>query len=550
MPHTSADQMPPRAGDMSERHPLRTDLAKAALVALMALVSAWIGIALRPAGDLSAFWPANALLMGMMIRWPGLARPAAWAAAAAGLVAADMLMGNTWLKASVLSAGNLVGVAIGFRLARRMSPRDRLLRRPSALVWVMLIALAASIATAATAAFSNVLLFDKTFGQSFCIWLTTELANYIVILPLVLTFPDPTAARQELHRLFSAPPRLKAAVPLLSYLACMAMAPVVGGPGALAIPVPSLLWCALTYGQAAASVLTLSFAVSTLVFLSISTNGVESLDRADLLSLRLGVMLVALGPITVASVMAERNDLLARARVARKAAEDAMAARTLLLATMAHELRSPLTAVVGFSGLMARQTLGPMGNPKYVDYAQTIEMAGSHLSDLVGDLLDTARVEAGRFELNPTNVASQKIVEQSLRLVRGLAVDGRVELTVLPSAWPEVFADPRAVKQVLINLLSNAVKFSPAGGVVEVGGEVSGERLVMFVTDTGPGVAPEDAAQLGKPYVQGAGEETNRRGWGLGLMLSGELVAMHGGALRLESRSGGGARAAFDLPLA
>jgi len=261
-------------------------------------------------------------------------------------------------------------------------------------------------------------------------------------------------------------------------------------------------------------------------------------------------MLVALAPIAVASAMAERNALLAEARAARKAAEDAMAARTLLLATMAHELRSPLTAVVGFSGMMAKQTFGALGHPKYIDYAQTIEMAGSHLSDLVSDLLDTARVEAGRFELSPASVASQKIVEQSLRLVRGLAVDGSVSLVVAPSAWPEVHADPRAIKQVLINLLSNAVKFSPPGGVVEVSGRTEGDRLVVHVKDSGPGIPPEELPLLGRPYAQAPGEESRRRGWGLGLMLSGELVAMHGGTLRLESTPGAGATALFDLPLA
>jgi two-component system cell cycle sensor histidine kinase PleC len=248
--------------------------------------------------------------------------------------------------------------------------------------------------------------------------------------------------------------------------------------------------------------------------------------------------------------MAERNELLAEAQAARKAAEDAMVARTLLLATMAHELRSPLTAVVGFSGMMAKQSLGPVGHPKYLDYAQTIEMAGSHLSDLVSDLLDTARVEAGKFELSPASASSQKIVEQSLRLVRGLAVDGSVSLVVAPCDWPEVHADPRAIKQVLINLLSNAVKFSPPGGVVEISGLVGHDRLTIQVKDNGPGVAPEDLAQLGQPYAQARGEETRRRGWGLGLMLSGELVSMHGGTLRLESKPGAGATAIFDLPLA
>ncbi|HEY9236182.1 MAG TPA: HAMP domain-containing sensor histidine kinase, partial [Phenylobacterium sp.] len=238
------------------------------------------------------------------------------------------------------------------------------------------------------------------------------------------------------------------------------------------------------------------------------------------------------------------------ARDARSAAEEAMAARTLLLATMAHELRSPLTAVVGFSSVMARQALGPVGNPKYLDYVQSIELAGSHLSELVTDLLDTAKVEAGKLDLTPGRTSSHDVVEQSLRLVRGLAIDADVRLRMVPGAWPDIHADQRAVKQILINLLSNAVKFSPRDGAVEISSEVEGRRLVIRVSDHGKGIPKEDLPRLGLPYEQGSDERSRRQGWGLGLSLSRELVEMHGGRLRLESEPGRGATAIFDLPLA
>ncbi|WP_374578779.1 ATP-binding protein [Phenylobacterium sp.] len=545
----SADQMA-AAGSGGDGRSLRAELAAALVVGGAAAAAALIGIFLRPSGDLSAFWPANAVLLGLLIRHPRLAKAGGWIAAALALVAADVLTGSSWNKSAMLSICNLGGIGLGYVLSMRLTPRDRLLQRPASLVAVMLIILAASLLTSLLGAMTTVFLFHGGLAHGFFVWLAAELANYIVILPIVLTFPGPAAVRRRLERLRASPPRLGDTAPLLSYLACLAMVPIVGGPGALAFPVPSLLWCALTYGLAASSVLTLSFAISTLVALSITTQGMNHLSSLDLLSLRLGVMLVALAPIAVASAMAERNELLAQAQAARKAAEEAMAARTLLLATMAHELRSPLTAVVGFSGMMAKQSLGPVGHPKYLDYAQTIEMAGSHLNDLVSDLLDTARVEAGKFELSLASASSRKFVEQSLRLVRGLAVDGSVSLIVAPGDWPEVHADPRAIKQVLINLLSNAVKFSPPGGVVEISGRVDQDRLVIQVSDNGPGIAPEDLPQLGRPYAQVQGEETRRRGWGLGLMLSGELVAMHGGVLRLESNPGAGATAIFDLPLA
>jgi signal transduction histidine kinase len=546
----SAQQMASTAERPGARPSLNPELFALLVVGGAVLVSAALGILLRPVGNLSAFWPANAVLLGLLVRYPRLARASGWIAAALAFVIADAATGSSWTKALLLTLCNMVGIATAYVLMARLAPKDRLLERPSSLVAVMMIVLAASTVTSIFGGMANVTLFHGGVARGFFIWLATELANYIVILPIVLTFPGPAALKRKLDSIWRTPPKLSTAAPFITYLVCLAMVPIVGGPGALAFPVPSLLWCALTYGLAASALLTLSFAVWTLVILSMTTAGLAHLSGLELVSLRLGVMLVALAPITVASVMAERNALLAEATGARKAAEDAMAARTLLLATMAHELRSPLTAIVGFSGMMARQIYGPIGHTKYLDYAQSIEQAGSHLSELVTDLLDTAKVEAGKIELTPAVVSSRDIVEQSLRLVRGLAVEAEVSLAMEPGDWPLVHADQRAVKQVLINLLSNAVKFSPASGRVEVSCGSEAGRLIISVKDFGRGIAEEELALIGRPFVQIGDPAFRRQGSGLGLALSRELVEMHGGRLRLESTLGQGATAYFDLSLA
>lgn len=546
----SAQQMASAAEEAGKRRRLNPEIHAALVVGAAVLAAALVGILLRPVGNLSAFWPANAVLLGLLVRFPRLARPSGWIAATAAFVLADLLTGSTWTKAALLTLCNMVGAATAYVLMARLAPKDRLLERPSSLVAVMLIVLAASTVTSIFGGLVNVVLFHGGPARGFFLWLATELANYIVILPIVLTLPGPTALKQRLDSVMRTPPRAAAAAPFITYLVCLAMVPMVGGPGALAFPVPSLLWCALTYGLAASALLTLSFAVWTLVILSMTTASLAHLSGLELVSLRLGVMLVALAPITVASAMAERNELLREATAARKAAEDAMAARTLLLATMAHELRSPLTAIVGFSNMMAKQVFGPVGHPKYLDYAQSIELAGSHLSELVTDLLDTAKVEAGKIELAPTAVSSREVVEQSLRLVRGLAVEAEVNLIMLPGEWPRIHADQRAIKQVLINLLSNAVKFSPPAGRVEVSGTCHAGRLIISVTDFGRGIAEPELALLGRPFVQTGDATSRRQGSGLGLALSQELVDRHGGQLRLESTLGQGATVHFDLPLA
>lgn len=527
---------------------LTTHLTAFMTVGVVVFIAASIGILLRPSGHLSTFWAANAVLLGLLVRRPDFAVPMGWIGAAAALIAADTLNGSGLPRTLLLTAGNLIGVLTGYLLFKKLAPEDRLLLRPSSLLAVTMIAFAASAATSVLGATANALLYHRNALNGFFIWLATELANYIVVLPVVLTFPRPAILKEWLVRTFTSRPDPRTLAPLFTYLISLALVPAVGGPGALAFPVPTLLWCALTYSLAATTLLTLSFAVWTLLFLTNASTlmGFAAVMGFDLMSLRLGVMLVALAPITVASVMAGRNALLREANLARHAAEEAMSARTLLLATMTHELRSPLTAVVGFSAMMSRQAFGPIGHAKYLDYAQSIEIAGSHLNDLVSDLLDTAKIEAGQIDLAPGPVSSREIVEQSLRLVRGLAIDAGVSVVMEPGAWPDVHADQRAIKQILINLLANAVKFSPPTGLVEVSSGVEDDRLMICVKDFGPGIREEDLALLGRPYVQ-MGDKTS--GWGLGLALSHDLIERHGGRLRLESQLGAGTRACFDLPL-
>lgn len=546
----SADQIVsvtdrPASGSVGDR------VAGPLIVAAAVLAAALLGIMLRPVGLLSAFWPANAVLLGLMVRWPRLATPSGWLAALVAYVVADVATGSALVRTLALTGINLSGVIVGFLLLSRLQPDDVTLRRPTSVISVIVIVALASIAVGIAGAAAHPFLFHgKASPGVFFFWGATELANYMIILPLILTAPQRLRPAEWPRRLARVRPA--EAAPLLAYLLSLTVTPLMGGPGALAFAVPTLLWCALTYGRAGAAILNLTFAVWTLVVIGSNPHAFGlSLDTPlSMLSLRLGVMLVALGPIMVASVMAARDALLQDATYARKAAEDAMAARSLLLATMTHELRSPLTSVVGFSSLMSKQAHGPLGNPKYVDYAQSIELAGSHLSDLVTDLLDTARLEAGRMELVPARIPSGEVVEQALRLVRGLALESGVTVASTPGAWPEVWADPRAVKQVLINLVSNGIKFSGPDSTVTVSGEIMGDRLVIHVVDQGRGISPADLPMVGRAYAQAGDAESRRRGTGLGLSLSAELVRQHGGALQLDSTVGVGTRVAFDLPLA
>ncbi|HYC05210.1 MAG TPA: GAF domain-containing sensor histidine kinase [Azospirillaceae bacterium] len=244
---------------------------------------------------------------------------------------------------------------------------------------------------------------------------------------------------------------------------------------------------------------------------------------------------------------AEMARLAEESRQAREAAEQALAAKLLFHATLTHELRTPLTAVIGFSELMENGIHGPLGNERYRDYAATIGGSARHLLELINDMLDVSRIEAGRFEVETRRVSPRTLAEQALRMARGLAYEKGIDIRLQEGNWPDVVADPRAVKHILLNLLSNAVKFSPAKHGVMISAEALEDRLVLRVADEGRGIPAADLERLGRPYEQAAG---TTGGTGLGLALCRHLAEEQGGRLVIASTPGRGTTVSFDLPLA
>ncbi len=239
----------------------------------------------------------------------------------------------------------------------------------------------------------------------------------------------------------------------------------------------------------------------------------------------------------------------AEAEADRDHALETAAARTRFLAHMSHELRTPLNAVMGFSDIMRTRLFGPLPD-RYGEYAELIHESGRHLLDVINDVLDLAKIDAGRYELRREVFDAREATAAALRLVRVQADEAGVRLRGLPPPGPlEVDADPRALKQMVLNLLANALKFTPRGGEATVTvGAVEGE-LEIVVSDTGVGVAPEDVARLGRPFEQ---TEAGRRaggGTGLGLSLVRAFAGLHGGAVTIESRLGSGTAVTVRLPV-
>jgi signal transduction histidine kinase len=190
-------------------------------------------------------------------------------------------------------------------------------------------------------------------------------------------------------------------------------------------------------------------------------------------------------------------------------------------------------------------------NEKQEDYLKDINSSGQHLLSLINDILDLAKVEAGRMELNLATFDLPAAIDNALTLIRERALRHGIALSVeVDSQLGGLNADERKLKQILLNLLSNAVKFTPEGGRITVGARLLGDMVEIAVNDTGIGIAPEDQAAVFEEFKQvGTDYKHKAEGTGLGLALTRKLVELHGGAMRLESEPGKGSTFAFTLPL-
>ncbi len=255
----------------------------------------------------------------------------------------------------------------------------------------------------------------------------------------------------------------------------------------------------------------------------------------------------------VAELEASRANLALLARkyeVAMTRAEAANQAKSEFLANMSHELRTPLNAINGFSEIMAAEMFGPLGDRRYKGYAADIHNSGQHLLSLINDILDMAKIEAGKLTLHYEPMALDILCAEAVRLMRGKAQEAQLALTLDCPEALRIEADQRGLKQVLLNLISNAVKFTPEGGAVSVTvAPRDADTVRVSVADTGIGIAAKDLARLARPFEQVEGQHSkSTQGTGLGLALTKSLIELHGGALTIDSEPGRGTTVWFDLP--
>jgi two-component system cell cycle sensor histidine kinase PleC len=262
---------------------------------------------------------------------------------------------------------------------------------------------------------------------------------------------------------------------------------------------------------------------------------------ADLRQSRQKLELQALELVELAEKYSEQKDN----------AEAANRTKSEFLANISHELRTPLNAIIGFSEIMQSGLFGPLGSPKYREYCQDINASGNFLLNVINDVLDMARIEAGRMTLDLEPLRLDDIIDEATRVMSPEAAARKVTISADLEDGLELHADRRAVKQMVLNLLSNAVKFSPEHSQIGVRARRIGNAVTLTIEDNGIGIPKEALKKLGKPFEQVQNQFTkSHKGSGLGLAITRSLAELHGGAMRIRSQENRGTIVSIRLPLA
>jgi two-component system cell cycle sensor histidine kinase PleC len=217
---------------------------------------------------------------------------------------------------------------------------------------------------------------------------------------------------------------------------------------------------------------------------------------------------------------------------------------------MSHELRTPLNAIIGFSEIMESGMFGALGASKYHEYCRDIHRSGLYLLDVINDVLDMSKIEAGRIKLDLEEIELDRELADALRVISGRANEKRLKLTSMIAPHIRFQADRRAFKQIALNLLSNAVKFTPEKGRITLRGRISRGAVVIGIQDSGIGIARDALQKLGRPFEQVESQLTKtHHGSGLGLAIAKSLVELHGGEMRIRSALGQGTTVVVRWPI-
>ena len=531
-------------------------------IAVAVFASAVLCLALIWNGErIAGIWLGNAFILAPMLRHRRSAWPMLLAAGLVGNFCADIVMGDTLSNALVtplINACEVLMVAFPMRYLRL----DRDFTRTQSLIPFYLLAAgpAPFIAGIAAATYFNTVA-NGHFWPSVWIWFSGDALGLIMLVPPLLT-----VKREALRAMFSRGQRLESLI-LISLLIGIVVLNFVQDYPTAFLFFPCVLLLTFKRGFAGGSIGLLIIALYMVapILLGNSSGALRTHSlREQVTIVQIFVAVIGFSVVLVGAALEERRRLeqwlasaIARAEnsreealVAKDAAEKANRSKSMFLANMSHELRTPLNAVIGFSEMMHTEVFGALGDKRYREYTGLIRGAGQHLLDLINDILDMSKIEAGKQELHREKLNISDLAGEALELMREQAAAGRITLESDTAKIPAfISADRRSMKQILLNLLSNAVKFTPQGGKVTVQVFPSGDHVILSVCDTGIGIPAEQIYRLGNPFIQirnNAG--TTQTGTGLGLALVRALTEMHDGKFRIESVEGEGTTVILTFP--
>lgn len=292
--------------------------------------------------------------------------------------------------------------------------------------------------------------------------------------------------------------------------------------------------------------------MGVLLLASLANFTPESIELSERISVQIGLAIV--NALTLQRAVDLARELKYKSEALRKRfvdLEKAHRAKSIFMAGVSHELKTPLHAILGFAQVLLRQTHGPL-QPRQSEYLQLIQKNGDHLLTLINDILDLSRIESGTVEITLQDVNITAVLDESARSLRPLADKKSLAIELRTGAEiPAVRADRGKLKQVVFNLLSNAIKFSPPGGQIQLLAELDeyGDEIRISVSDRGPGVPPEERERIFEPFVRLQPADAPD-GTGLGLSIARRLVELHRGRIWVESATEGGSVFVFTLPVA
>lgn len=549
--------------------PLAGRLPLPLLVPVLALVVFAAAYACGPItwqfGYVPLFWIADAILTAAVLQRPMSEWRMLFVASWLAIAFANQLTHGDPLISAVLAGCNIVNVLLVACPLRHFRLDARFTHMNSLLAFFALAAGPAPIVSGLLAATVLYVSPGLPYFDTFIHWYATQALSLLVILPLMMTMHAANFARMfkadELPTTLAVIAAVLSTVILNYFLKSYPLA-------FLFIPAVVLITFKRSFeGGIIGVLITCGYLMGSTLDGAVSGALAGHSLRVQMIVLEIFMAVMSLTVVLVGAALAERRRMeqsLAaaithaenareEAVVAKNAAERAAQTKSMFLANMSHELRTPLNAILGFSEVMKGELFGPLGNARYGEYSGQIHDAGRHLLDLINDILDMSKIEAGKLELRRETVDVCDLMSGCISLMQEQAASNGIELeqSCVCETASHVEADRRAVKQILLNLLSNAVKFTPPGGQVRLDAVRRDGFVVLSVSDTGVGIPAEALKGLGNPFVQVRDDAgAAHKGTGLGLALVRSLVEMHGGEWRIESQVGHGTTVSVSLPIA